>query len=102
MRWGLGPVFGYEWLMASRRWQMYAGRSLFVAALLGGMLIAWWSREWRGPIPTQKELAGLGESFYYAIVGTQLALVLLAAPAATAGAVCVDKARGGLLHLLVT
>ena len=34
--------------------------------------------------------------------GTQLTLVLLAAPAATAGAICLDRARGTLIHLLVT
>ncbi len=33
---------------------------------------------------------------------TQLALVLLAAPAATAGAICLDKARGTLAHVMVT
>ena len=32
----------------------------------------------------------------------ELALILLAAPAATAGAVCLDKARGTLDHMLVT
>jgi ABC-type transport system involved in multi-copper enzyme maturation permease subunit len=32
----------------------------------------------------------------------QLALVLLVAPAATAGAICVDRARGTLTHMLVT
>ena len=37
-----------------------------------------------------------------AVIGTQLTLVLLAAPAATAGAICLDRARGTLTHLLVT
>ena len=32
-RWGLGPVFVYEWLTASRRWQMYALRAVFVGLL---------------------------------------------------------------------
>ena len=36
------------------------------------------------------------------MIGTQLTLVLLAAPAATAGAICVDRARGTLMHMLVT
>ena len=34
MRWGLGPVFIYECLTNSRRWQTYALRSLGAAALL--------------------------------------------------------------------
>ncbi len=37
--WGLGPVFVYEWLLASRRWQYYAGHSLFVALLLAAFLL---------------------------------------------------------------
>ena len=36
------------------------------------------------------------------MIFVQLAMVLLAAPAATAGAICVDKARGTLLHAFVT
>src|SRR5207247_1271294 len=49
-----------------------------------------------------RRLAQVGEVFFYTIAGTQLALVLLAAPAYTAGAVCLDKARGTLAHMLVT
>ena len=37
MRWGLGPVFIYECLANSRRWQTYALRSAGVAALLSAM-----------------------------------------------------------------
>ena len=47
-------------------------------------------------------LATLGEDFYYAIATVQLVLVLLVAPAATAGAICVDRSRGTLTHMLVT
>ena len=35
---GLGPVFAYEWLIASRRWQGYALRSAFVLFLLAALL----------------------------------------------------------------
>ena len=44
----------------------------------------------------------LGQGFFLAVVGTELSLVLLAAPAATAGAICQDRARGTLLHMLMT
>ena len=103
MRRGLGPVFVYEWLTASRRWQMYGGRALFVFLLLGGLSVVWFSQVTRanGPLDL-RSLARMGEGFFYAIVGTQLAIVLLAAPAATAGSICADKARGSLIHLLVT
>jgi len=49
-----------------------------------------------------RELAKLGEYIYYAIATTQLMLVLIVAPAATAGAICLDRARGNLTHMLVT
>ena len=38
----------------------------------------------------------------YAFFGTLLSVTLLLAPGTTAGAVCLDKARGSLMHLLVT
>jgi ABC-type transport system involved in multi-copper enzyme maturation permease subunit len=44
----------------------------------------------------------MAELFFLAVSGTQLALVLLAAPAATAGAICLDRARGTLSHMLMT
>jgi ABC-type transport system involved in multi-copper enzyme maturation permease subunit len=100
-RWGLGPVFAYEWLRASRRWQLYALRALFVAALAAGLAFVWWLKL-AGQPPTIRLVAAAGESFFYALVGTQLALVLLAAPAYTAGSICLDKARGTLFYLLAT
>jgi ABC-type transport system involved in multi-copper enzyme maturation permease subunit len=39
---------------------------------------------------------------FIGVVVTQLALVLLVAPAATAGAICLDRARGTLAHMLLT
>jgi ABC-type transport system involved in multi-copper enzyme maturation permease subunit len=103
-RWGLGPVFGYEWLMTSRRWQMYAGRALFIGFLLTAMLIVWMNDENRyyNNMTVQQRMSRMGVSFFYALIGTQLAFVILAAPAATAGSICLDKARGTLTHLLVT
>lgn len=103
MRWGLGPVFFYEWLTASRRWQLYAVRALFIAVLLGALSMVWYSNlvDSNGT-PDRRMLARIGEGFFYAIIGVQMAVVLLAAPAATAGSICIDKARGTLLHVLVT
>jgi ABC-type transport system involved in multi-copper enzyme maturation permease subunit len=101
MRLGLGPVFWYEWLRASRRWQLYALRSLFAAALAAGLTAVWWTKL-AGKPTTVSLLAEVGASFFFALVGTQLAVVLLAAPAYAAGGFCVDKARGTLLHVLAT
>ncbi len=39
---------------------------------------------------------------FHRLIGVELALVMLAAPAATAGAICLDRARGTLAHMLMT
>ena len=95
MRWGLGPVFFYECLANSRRWQTYAIRSAGVALLLAAI----------ATIDTRyalQQYAALGEAYFYGLIGVELTLVMLAAPAATAGAICVDRARGTLAHMLAT
>ncbi len=102
LRLGLGPVFVYEALVASRRWQGYALRSLFVGALLTALLMIWSQSTVRSGPVTIRGLASLAENFYIGVIGTQLTLVLLAAPAAAAGAICQDRASGTLAHLLVT
>ncbi|MDR3639577.1 MAG: ABC transporter permease [Isosphaeraceae bacterium] len=98
----LGPVFAYERIAASRRWQGYALRSFFVACLLAALISTWWNRPGIRNTATLQALAALGQDFYLAAIGTQLTLVMLAAPAATAGAICLDRARGTLTHLLMT
>ena len=47
-------------------------------------------------------MAELGEWFFYTMAGIQISLILLAAPAAAAGAICMDRARGTLAHMMVT
>jgi ABC-type transport system involved in multi-copper enzyme maturation permease subunit len=99
---GLGPVFAYERLTSARRWQTYALRSLIVTALLFAMItIALSYRSFANQTPAQR-YAELGESYLYALVGVELALVMLAAPAATASAICLDRARGTLAHVMAT
>ncbi len=99
---GLGPVFAYEWITSTRRWQAYALRSLFVALLFAALLCVWANTRPATNVSGLRFLAELGQGFFLAVVGTQLVLVLLAAPAATAGAICLDRARGALLHMLMT
>ena len=97
---GPGPVFLYESLIFARRWQVYAGRVLFVLAILIGLSIAWWNNvatpglgQPLGARPgTLQALARAGASFFYALAGIQLSMVLVVAPAATAGALCQDRA----------
>src|SRR5687768_6358581 len=98
---GPGPVFALELLTASRRWQTYAARSAFVAVQLAGLGAVWLEVAGRGPVSV-REQAEVGRRFYHALAAMQLALALLAAPAATAGAFYLDRARGTLAQLLVT
>src|SRR5438132_4733439 len=102
-RWGLGPVFYYEWVTASRRWQMYAVRSLFVTVLLAALTIVWWRelahvRTWQG----LESYARVGTTFCTILLTTLFALVVMLSPTVSAGAVCQDKARGPLFHLFTT
>ncbi len=106
LRFGPGPVFIHESIAATRRWQLYALRSFFVLGLLLALALVLCfvigeagTTMGSGSI---RVLAALGEEFYYGIATAQLVLVLLVAPAATAGAICVDRASGTLTHMLVT
>ncbi len=105
MRHGAGPVFAYEWLLTTRRWQLYAVRAGFVLAILVGMYFTLWTDRrdlGAGPTISRNELARYGQHLYLTIVSIELAIVLLVAPAMTAGAICLDKARGTLDHMLTT
>ncbi|MFO0810386.1 MAG: ABC transporter permease subunit [Gemmataceae bacterium] len=103
LRIGPSPVFVVECVTSARRWQMYALRTGVVVVLFFALWLGW-NRvvgPRRGPM-SYKDYAAVGEAFYFAVIGTQLALVLLAAPGAAAGAICIDKLCGNLLHLFVT
>ncbi len=97
---GPGPVFVYELITSSRRWQAFAIRSLFVGVLLIACLLAW--NKGGRAISTIQNLAQLAEGLFVAIASTQLAFIMFVAPAATAGSICIDRARGTLTHVLVT
>ncbi|MDR3632975.1 MAG: ABC transporter permease subunit [Isosphaeraceae bacterium] len=101
MRLAPGPVFVFECITSARRWQVYAVRALFVTSLLAAMIVIRLSQV-EANMTTIQGQAQVGESYFYALIGTQLALVMLAAPAFTAGAICLDRARGALAHVLVT
>jgi ABC-type transport system involved in multi-copper enzyme maturation permease subunit len=102
MRFGTGPVFAYERVAAARRWHLYAGRAFLVAALLVSMMVIAGKHVATGPGINAQQYAKLGEYYFYALIGVEMAIVMLAAPAATAGAICLDRARGNLAHMLVT
>ncbi|QDV34606.1 ABC transporter permease [Tautonia plasticadhaerens] len=99
---GLGPVFAFEWLTASRRWQGYALRSSLVLLLLLGLAGVWLGSHGGSGDLSIGQWAEVGRGFYAVTSLILLGLVGLAAPAATAGAICLDKARGNLTLLFAT
>jgi ABC-type transport system involved in multi-copper enzyme maturation permease subunit len=96
----LGPAFFIEWRALARRWQGYAARSLFVAGLVAGLAFGIWVDA--AQRASRRGWHQTGFWLFAGITSTQLALVLLLAPATTAGSVCLDATRGALAHLLVT
>jgi ABC-type transport system involved in multi-copper enzyme maturation permease subunit len=99
---GPGPVFALELLTAARRWQTYAARSLFVSVQLAALALVWTGGVLgRDPLSIRQQTE-VAERFYHALAVVQLALCLLAAPAATAGAFYFDRTRGTLAQVLAT
>jgi ABC-type transport system involved in multi-copper enzyme maturation permease subunit len=101
-QWGLGPVFSAECLTTSRRWQVYAGRSLLVASVLAAMTLIWLTRFSGARLISIQEYAEVGSAMVNAIMSVELVLAIAIVPAAAAGAICQDKMRGGLTLMMVT
>ncbi len=97
-----GPVFAFESLTIPRRWQLFAGRALFISALLVVMSLLWWPLDRLDEQVGLQQLAEIGQEFFRSLLYVQMAVVLLTAPAATVGAICVDKVRGTLFHVFTT
>jgi ABC-type transport system involved in multi-copper enzyme maturation permease subunit len=97
---GLGAVIGRDGRGLARRWYWYAARAVFVAGLLAALGLAAWAGQREGA--TVGALARAGQRLFSAFSATQLALVLLAAPAAMAGSICREKECGTLAYLLAT
>jgi ABC-type transport system involved in multi-copper enzyme maturation permease subunit len=103
-RWGMGPVFEFGMLLNARRRQVYQGRSLFVLLVLVGLIVVQFIYQ-NAPgsgLTANQKLARLGEAFFFTMAVIQISLVMLVASAATAGSICIEKARGTLVHMLMT
>src|SRR4051794_11221032 len=99
---GFGPVFAFEATATSRRWQVYAARAALVVVLLARLALIWNSSlRGRATLPV-REAAAVATRFSQSLIWVGVALAPPAPPAAAAGAVCHDRSRGGLTHLLVT
>src|SRR6516164_1211414 len=98
--WGPAPLFGYEVGRASARWLVFAVRVGVAGSLLAAL--AFWNAVILPWAQRAEQLNQAAEWYFYLTIGTQLVLVLLAAPAATVGALDTDRRRGVLIHLLAS
>ncbi|MFO0952862.1 MAG: ABC transporter permease subunit [Isosphaeraceae bacterium] len=106
---GPGPVFVYEVIAAAHRRSTYSARAAAVLALLLTLSVGCLFFLWEvlgsaggGGQPSIRAWSQIGTVFYISISLMLVTLALLAAPAATAGSVCLDRARGDLVALMVT
>lgn len=97
----LGPVFRLESLRAARRWQLYAGRAVLVAALLFALLLIWLPQA-AGRTLGFRELASVGQTFYLTLTFVELSLVLAVTPALVSATLNRSRARADLGVLLTT
>ncbi len=98
----LGPVFWSEVRRVSRHWWFYALRSILVGGLLLGLGVVTLVGVRRLDLSQVSQVAKVGEWFFEVTVLVQLSMVLLVAPAATAGAFCTEMARGHVSLMLVS
>ena len=82
-----------------------SGAPVYVLIVLAGLIIVWGNNENSNltsgsRVSIYQEMAKLGQLFFYTMAGIQISLVMLVAPAATAGSICMDRARGTLVHML--
>jgi ABC-2 family transporter protein len=99
---GAGPVFVWEWRRMSRQWWFYAMRSVLVGGLLAGLGAVWWALAASPESSAPRLMVQVGQAFFGVIGLGQIAMVLLAAPASTAGTFCMENARGQVRLMLVT
>jgi ABC-type transport system involved in multi-copper enzyme maturation permease subunit len=97
---GIAPVFAIEARAVARRWQAYAVRSLFIAGLLAALAFGFLAEQQQQSSPRGASRAGFW--FFSAISIMQLGLVMLVAPAATAGSFSHGTAREALALALAT
>ena len=97
-----GPMLGHELRVAATRARGYFGRVALVAALLAGLATIWGAARGDSAASDALRLKQAGRTFEAMVTILGVALALIAGPAATAGAICVDRSRGTLDWLLTT
>ena len=80
---------------------MPCGAPCWSCSLEAGLCFGWLEAT-RFQQASLSQAARVGQGFFYSLVAVELSFLLLVAAGATAGAICLDKARGTLVHVLVT
>ena len=99
---GLGPVFVYEWITSGATMAVVCLAVAVRPAFAGVLLIVVWQNAGFPTYSPIRAMAGIGPIVFPGRDRHGNALVLVAAPAATAGAICLDRSRGTLTHMLMT
>jgi ABC-type transport system involved in multi-copper enzyme maturation permease subunit len=102
VRLGMGPVFELEGRQLARRRVVYAGRG--AVAIVVFLLFLSFAGHTDYPINARMghDVPLLVKSFLMTLFCVGFAFVVVMAPAMAAGAICRDKGRGVLDHMLVT
>jgi ABC-type transport system involved in multi-copper enzyme maturation permease subunit len=95
-------VFESEWRRLARPWWLYAVRSAVVTGLLAGLGAVWWQGASRLDLSQVSQFAQAGEWYFEVIVAVQISMVLLAAPALTAGTFGTELVRGHVSLMMVS
>jgi ABC-type transport system involved in multi-copper enzyme maturation permease subunit len=104
LRWEIGPVFELEGRQFSRRRRVYAGRCLIAAMILLLFLSFAEHTGYRILITPRsaRHITSVVRAFLMNLSCVAFTFVVVMAPTAAAGAICTDKRRGVLEHMLVT
>ena len=98
----LGPVFWSEWRRVSRDRWFYILRSILVMSLLAALAGVFGATLYGVELVQTSAIAEARVWCFVIIVLTQLSMVLLVAPASSAGAFSTEMARGHVFLMLVT
>jgi ABC-type transport system involved in multi-copper enzyme maturation permease subunit len=102
LRFEIGPVLELEGRQLSRRRHVYVGRFLVATAILF-LFLAFAGRAGHPINPNAgRDIPPIVRTFLMDLFCLAFSFVVVMAPAAAAGAICRDKGRGVLDHILVT
>lgn len=98
----VGPIFTREFTIAPRRVRVYVARSVYVAALLGLMVIAWLMLTGTQVVRDVGDLARFGTIVFQILAPLQLVVAVFFSAMLAASAVSQEKDRRTLILLLLT